>query len=89
MRKQRRKRVCTTMSFICTPQLILFGYSNKGQLARRARGTYEKEQRFIQGFEVVPDGMTPLGMHTHGREDNLGMHLQEIRLVGGGELGLD
>lgn len=35
---------------------------------------------------MVPEGMTPLGMHRHGREDNLGMYLQEIRLEEGGSL---
>ena len=28
--------------------------------------------------KVVPEGMTPLGIHMHGREDNLEIYLQEI-----------
>ena len=34
-------------------------------------------------LKVVPEGMTPLGIHTHGREDNLEMYLQEIGWGGG------
>jgi hypothetical protein len=48
-----------------------------------------KRRGLYRVFKVVPEGMTQLGMHTHAREDNLEMYLQEIGWGGGGLDGID
>ena len=47
-----------------------------------------KRRGLYRVLKVVPEGITPLGIHTHGREDNLEMHLQEIGWGGGAWIGV-